>query len=158
VQALLPDPITLKLRSVKQEDDGAVLIVVAAKGFAASCPECKCPSRSVHSRYQRALKDLPWQGSTVQLRLEIRRFRCAAMECTRITFAEQLPLVARRCGRQTTRLSETLRMIGYVLGGEAGARLSKRLEMSTSPDTILRKIKNGPSADGAPLSQRERAQ
>jgi transposase len=145
VQALLPDPVSLKLRLVQQADHGAVLIVAAAKGFAASCPECKCPSRSVHSRYQRALKDLPWQGSTVQLRLEIRRFRCAAMECTRITFAEELPLVARRYGRHTTRLSETLRMIGYVLGGEAGARLSQRLEMFTSPDTILRRIKNGPS-------------
>ena len=145
VQALLPDPATLKLRSVKQEGGGAVLIVAAAKGMAASCPECKCPSRSVHSRYQRALQDLPWQGSTVQLRLEVRRFRCAVLECTRITFTEELPLVARKYGRQTTRLSETLRMIGYVLGGEAGARLSQRLEMSTSPDTILRRVKNGPS-------------
>lgn len=36
-------------------------------------------------------------------------------------------------------------MIGYVLGGEARARLSQRLEMSTSPDTILRRVKNGPS-------------
>jgi transposase len=35
-------------------------------------------------------------------------------------------------------------MIGYVLGGEAGARLSQRLEMPASPDTILRKVKNGP--------------
>jgi transposase len=144
VQALLPDPVALKLRLVQQEDQGGVLIVAAAKGLAASCPECKYPSRSVHSRYYRALKDLPWQGSTVRLRLEVRRFRCAFQECTRITFAEDLPLVARRYGRQTTRLSETLRMIGYVLGGEAGARLSRRLEMPTSPDTVLRRIKNGP--------------
>jgi hypothetical protein len=31
VQALLPDPVTLKLRSVKQEGDGAVLIVQRLK-------------------------------------------------------------------------------------------------------------------------------
>jgi transposase len=36
-------------------------------------------------------------------------------------------------------------LIGYVLGGEAGARLSQRLGMHTSPDTVLRRIKNGPS-------------
>jgi transposase len=42
-------------------------------------------------------------------------------------------------------LSETIRLIGYVLGGEGGARLSKRLGMKTSPDTILRRLKLGPS-------------
>ena len=42
-------------------------------------------------------------------------------------------------------LSETIRLIGYVLGGEAGARLSERLGMGTSPDTVLRRLKRGPS-------------
>jgi hypothetical protein len=36
-------------------------------------------------------------------------------------------MVSAKHGRQTSRLSETVRLIGYVLGGEAGARLSKRL-------------------------------
>jgi transposase len=56
-----------------------------------------------------------------------------------------LPLLVRRYGRQTNRFSETLRLIGYVLGGGAGARLSRRLGMLTSPDTVLRRLKNGPS-------------
>jgi len=73
------------------------------------------------------LQDLPWQGSTVELRLEVRRFRCRAHDCRRVTFAETLPMVSAKHGRQTSRLSETVRLIGYVLGGEAGARLSKRL-------------------------------
>jgi transposase len=42
-------------------------------------------------------------------------------------------------------LSETIRLIGYVLGGEAGARLSERLGMKTSPDTVLRRLKLAPS-------------
>ena len=58
---------------------------------------------------------------------------------------ESLPLVCRRYGRQASRLSETIRLIGYVLGGEAGSRLSGRLGMKTSPDTVLRKITLGPS-------------
>jgi transposase len=44
-------------------------------------------------------------------------------------------------------LSETVRLIGYVLGGEAGARLSKRLGMVTSADSVLRKLKVGPSVE-----------
>ena len=56
-----------------------------------------------------------------------------------------MPRVCQRYGRQTSRLSETIRLIGYVLGGEAGARLSERLGMKTSPDTVLRRLKLGPS-------------
>ncbi len=145
VQALLPDPVALKLTLVQHQDDGSVLINVTVAGFSARCPECEHPSSSIHSRYRRALKDLPWQGSSVMICLEVRRFRCATQDCTRLTFAEPLPLVASRYARQTKRLSETVRLIGYVLGGEAGARLSQRLGMHTSPDTVLRRIKNGPS-------------
>jgi transposase len=145
VQALLPDPVSLKLKLVQQQGEGRVLIVVAAAGVSARCPECEHSSQSVHSRYFRVLKDLPWQGSTVRMRLEVRRFRCGYRDCRRVTFAESLPLVVRKYGRQTNRFSETLRLIGYVLGGEGGARLSRRLGMLTSPDTVLRRLKNGPS-------------
>jgi len=147
VQALLPDPSCLKLNSVEQQDGGRVLIAAAAFGSVAYCPACHHASHSLHSRYSRALHDLPWQGSTVELRLDVRRFRCRAHDCPRVTFAETLPMVSPRYGRQTSRLSETVRLIGYVLGGEAGARLSKRLGMATSPDTVLRRLKVGPSVE-----------
>jgi transposase len=145
VQALLPDPSCLKLNSVQYQDNGRVLITAAAFSSAAYCPACHHVSHSLHSRYSRVLRDLPWQGSTVQLRLDVRRFRCRIRDCPRLTFAETLPLVSPRYGRQTSRLSETIRLIGYVLGGEAGARLSERLGMKTSPDTVLRRLKLGPS-------------
>jgi transposase len=147
VQALLPDPSCLKLNSVEHQDGGRVLIAAAAFGSVAYCPACHHASHSLHSRYSRALHDLPWQGSTVELRLDVRRFRCRAHDCPRVTFAETLPMVSPRSGRQTSRLSETVRLIGYVLGGEAGARLSKRLGMATSPDTVLRRLKVGPSVE-----------
>ena len=145
VQALLPDTSCLKLNSVKHQDGGSVLIMAAASSSVAYCPACHHPSHSLHSRYSRVLRDLPWQGATVELRLDVRRFRCRARGCARRTFAEVLPLVSPRYGRQTSRLSETIRLIGYVLGGEAGARLSERLGMGTSPDTVLRRLKFGPS-------------
>ena len=145
VQALLPDTSCLKLNSVDHQGSGQVLITAAAFSSIAYCPACHHASHSLHSRYARALSELPWQGSTVELRLNVRRFRCRARDCPRVTFAESLPRVAPRYGRQTSRLSETIRLIGYVLGGEAGARLSARLGMGTSPDTVLRRLKGGPS-------------
>lgn len=147
VQSLLPDPSCLKLNSVEHQVGGQVLIVAAAVGSVAYCPACHHASHSLHSRYSRTLHDLPWQGSTVVLRLDVRRFRCRMHDCPRVTFAEVLPVVSPKYGRQTSRLSETVRLIGYVLGGEAGARLSRRLGMATSPDTVLRKLKVGPSVE-----------
>jgi transposase len=144
LQGLLPDPSCLRLNSVEQLVS-RVCITVAATGSAAHCPDCHHASHSLHSQYWRVLRDLPWHGSPVDLRLNIRRFRCRFHDCPRGTFVESLPLVCRRYGRQTSRLSETIRLIGYVLGGEAGARLSGRLGMKTSPDTVLRRIKLGPS-------------
>jgi len=147
VQALLPDPSCLKLNSVEHRADGRVLITAAAVGSVAYCPACHHASHSLHSRYSRALVDLPWQGATVELRLDVRRFRCRAHDCSHVTFAETLPTVAVKYGRQTSRMSEAVRLIGYVLGGEAGSRLSNRLGMATSPDTVLRRLKVGPSVE-----------
>jgi transposase len=144
VQALLPDSFCLQLDSVEEQRNGRILITAAACTSAGYCPECRQASDSLHSRYSRLLRDLPWQGSRVDLRLNVRRFRCRARDCPRETFAELLPSVCRRYGRQTNRLCETIRLIGYVLGGEAGARLSERLGMMISPDTILRKLQLGP--------------
>ncbi len=146
VQALLPDTSCLKLKSVNRENGGRILILAAASSSVAYCPACQNSSHSLHSKYPRILRDLPWQGSTVELRMDARRFRCLAKDCSRVTFVERLPRVSPRYGRQTSRLAETIRMIGYVLGGEAGARLSERLGMQTSPDTVLRKLKSEPSA------------
>src|SRR5450432_2920388 len=143
VQALLPDPSCLKLNSVEHQDGGGVLIAAAAFGSVAYCPACHNASHSLHSRYSRALHDLPWQGSTVELRRDVRRFQCRTHDCPRVTVAEILPVVSPKYGRQTSRLSETVRLIGYVLGGEAGARLLSRLGMATSPDTVSSEAEGG---------------
>src|ERR1700674_3792373 len=141
VQALLPDPSCLKLNSVEHQDGGRVLIAAAACGSVAYCPACHHASHSLHSRYSRALHDLPWQGSTVELRLNVRRFRCRTHDCPRVTFTETLPVVSPKYGRQTSRLSETVRLIGYVLGGEAGARLSRRLGMRNKHHNHTHRVK-----------------
>ena len=51
--------------------------------------------------------------------------------------------------RETVRSAETLRLLGYALGGEAGARLAERLGIRTSADTMLRRLKTERAAVGA---------
>ena len=54
-----------------------VTITTSPRQKSAACPACGQPSRRVHSRHLRQLRDLPWQGRPVTVKVQARRFRCA---------------------------------------------------------------------------------
>lgn len=89
----------------------------------------------------RRLTDLPWQGRIVEIRLHARRFRCADPQCPRRIFTERLPETVQPKARRTVRLGESQLAIGFAVGGEPGSRLSDRLAMPVSGDTLLRMIR-----------------
>ena len=99
------------------------------------------PSARVHSYYTRKVADLPWHGVAVSLHLRTRRFRCKSSLCTKRIFCERLPRVVAHYGRKTVRMEDTLRLIGFLLGGEAGSRATVKLAMAASPDTLLRRVR-----------------
>jgi len=107
----------------------------------AACPRCRSDTPRVHSRYTRRLDDLPCLGRPVRLQLAVRRFVCPQPDCPRRIFAERLPGFAAPWARATDRLRQTQTDLGSSLGGEAGARLAARLAITTSPDTLLRRVK-----------------
>jgi transposase len=112
----------------------------------AICPLCGSDSRRVHGRYTRRLDDLPCLGRPVRLRITVRRFVCQQTGCPRRIFAERLPGLASPRARVTDRLRRTQAAIGSSLGGEAGSRLAARTGVATSPDTLLRRVKQLPGA------------
>ena len=116
-----------------------VVITAHAAATNVACPACGVVTRRVHSRYRRTLADLPWQGREVSWRVWVRRFRCVS--CDGRVFAEGLPGSAARKGRRTGRLARAQTGIGFATGGEPGARLSCRLAMPVSGDTVLRLIR-----------------
>jgi transposase len=132
-------PENFSLRDVKAGTN-TVAIFVQATASEAICPLCNYPSERVHSRYVRKLADLPWQGRAVRIHIEVRRFFCPVAKCPRRIFAERLPFAA-AFSRTTSRLRATHTEIGLFLGGEAGSRLARRLAVATSPDTLLRRIR-----------------
>ncbi len=140
LQALLPEPSGLQLEQVDKRDN-LIYIVVSAVLPRVPCPECNTSSSRIHSRYQRILRDLPWHGAIVRLKLQCRRFYCQSADCIRKIFTERLPKVVRHYGRQTERLQDTLAILGHALGGEAGLRLAVRIGLESSADSILRSIK-----------------
>jgi len=111
----------------------------------APCPLCGCLSGRIHSRYRRTLPDLPWNQLRVRLVLTVRKLFCDIEACTQRIFTERLPGIVAPYARRTTRLTDILRLLAFALGGEAGARLVDRLEMRTSPATLLRLIRRTPT-------------
>jgi transposase len=121
-----------------------ITIVATSDASTAACPSCGCLSQHVHSTYQRQLQDLPWQGRAVVLRVRARRFRCPDLACARRTFVEPLSGATVRRAWRTCRLGDLQRHIGLAAGGEAGARLARRLAIPVSPDTLLRLVARSP--------------
>jgi transposase len=137
---LLPDlPDLLIEQAILGEE--AITIVARLTSPAMPCPVCAQLAIRVHSRARRTLCDVPAGGRTVRLSLQVRRFFCLVSACPRKTFTEQVPALAAPSARKTARLQDTLRRIGFALGGEAGARLTAQLGMACSPDTLLRLLR-----------------
>ena len=138
-QSVLPNPQVLILDGIQLDSDGFALDVRSQR--APECPDCGKRSRSFHSSYWRWLRDLPWQGQSVRLRIRARRFRCRNPSCARKIFVERFPNVADAYARQTDRLKEIIRCVGFVSGGLPGSRLLARLAIVVSDDTVLRFVK-----------------
>jgi transposase len=119
-------------------DSPTIIIKAHTRGTSAVCPYCSQRSQRVHSYYTRTIHDLPVSEQVVCLKLCVRRFRCLNPHCIKRTFTERLPTLVAPYAQRTTRLIETLNEVGQALGGEAGARLLKKLRMHSSGDTLLR--------------------
>jgi transposase len=68
-KTLVPDAGEVVVESVKVEGRGPLLMMLRASGKQNFCPQCHRSSTRVHSRYQRKLRDLPWEGIPVRIQL-----------------------------------------------------------------------------------------
>jgi hypothetical protein len=137
---LLGLPPRLAIESVCHTSTALTVSLVSTTA-AACCPQCGVSAKRIHSRYHRTVADLPCGGRQVVLRFWSRRFFCPNSACVLRLFAERFAAVVEPYARRTTRLLHALRAIGFTVGGEAGARLTRHLHLSTSAATLLRVIK-----------------
>jgi transposase len=146
---LLPKVAGLKLGDVIIDAE-SVSFTLTSTSLPATCPICAQKTTRLHSHYTRTVADLPWSGRHVKLFLNVRKFRCPNAECPRKIFTERLPDLVEPYARKTVRLHEVLELVGFALGGEAGARLIRRLGMRASPTTLLRYIRDAEIGDYPP--------
>ncbi|WP_268920433.1 transposase family protein [Actinomadura soli] len=104
-----------------------------------TCPGCGSSSSRTHSRYRRRLADTAMGGREVTIVLQVRRLFCDERSCGRRTFAEQVPGLTVRHGRETPLLVEFLRNIAVAVAGRAGARLAGAL-CAVARSTLLRLV------------------
>jgi transposase len=132
-------------------DDDTLTLGIATTNPSACCPICGHDTWRVHSRYDRSLAEEPIFGHRVCLLMTVRRFFCSGSGCPRRIFTEPLDGFAAKHARTTQRLARTHLAIGSALGGEAGARLAGKIAVPTSPDTLLRRVKQaGVQSSGTP--------
>jgi transposase len=135
-------PITAGVRVDKIAPGTSTLhIYMTTNALGACCPLCAQRSERVHSHYPRTLTDVPWNRVAVRIHLRTRKFFCDNLACNRRVFTEPLPELAARYARKTRRFQQVLYLLGYALGGEAGARMAVELGLSVSPDTLLERVR-----------------
>jgi len=137
---LLPCLDGIRIESIANTANSIVLNL-SAVAPSACCPLCHHLSQRIHSYYRRTLADLPWNRVAVHILLRARKFYCNNPACLRRIFTEPVPELAVRYARKTTRLQEAFYLIGYALGGEAGARVAVGLGLTVSPDTLLHRVR-----------------
>ena len=126
------------------QENGTQIIKAQPAQREAICPRCQKSSSRVHSYYCRFPQDLPICDKNVRLALHVRRFRCMNEDCQQSTYTEQVPAIIIKSARKTNRLKNALVAIAFESGGEAGAKLAKKLQIEVGPDTLLRLIRNYP--------------
>ncbi|GAT71369.1 transposase [Planomonospora sphaerica] len=107
----------------------------------------------MHSSYERRLCDTAVSGQETIVHLGVLRFRCGNDDCTKTTFAEQVPGLTIRYGRHSVHLRQVLQTIALALGGRAGARLAHRLAIAVSRMTLIRLIRSLPDPQPASAPQ-----
>ena len=129
------------IRVLTAERIGGQWLISGVAGGSGVCPDCRKRSTRRYGWHERHLQDLPAQGAPVTVKLRLQRWQCQNGACTRKTFTAQLPEVAAPRARRTDWAAEVVYLFGHGVGGRPGERLSKRIGMPTSNDTILRCLK-----------------
>src|SRR5215213_470460 len=109
-------PPSLHVDALLVGDDG-LTIRVLAETTEVRCPLCGEPAERVHSHGTRMLADLPWAETPVQLQVQIRKFFCDTLTCSRRIFSERLAGIAAVAARRTDRQRDALLTIAVGNGG-----------------------------------------
>ena len=146
IETLWPETANLKVDMIEIANHK---LIVIAEGIqeTAPCPDCQGVSHRLNGHYDRHPADLACVGYAVQLKLSVPRFFCDNAGCPRRTFAAQFPAFLKPYARGTTRLKSQQQQVSFSLSAEAGSPLLQALGILTSPDTLIRLVRQAPELE-----------
>ncbi len=139
VQPVLALPEGFHVMGLEKRDEVLTVTLVSLQA-SPSCPLCGKAASRVHSNYTRRVADLPCGGQSIRLFIQVRKYFCEESTCPRKIFAERLTPFVEPFARVTKRLYQIVQIIGLAIGGRLGVRVTDRLGIQTSRQTILRRI------------------
>ncbi len=139
VKPALALPEGLEVIAIEMVDDTLTITAVSTQAHP-TCPLCSRSATRVHRCYTRQVADLPCSGQQVRLLVQVRKCFCDAPDCVRKIFVERLTPFVRPWARVTRRLYQIVQIIGLATGGRLGVRVTDRLGIETTRQTILRRI------------------
>jgi transposase len=139
VKPALALPQGLEMTGIEMIDEVLTVTLVSTQ-MSPCCPLCGTAARRVHSRYIRQIADLPCGGQYLRLLVQVRKCFCEVTTCTRKIFSERLTPFVDAFARVTRRLYQIVQVIGLATGGRLGVRVTDRLGIQTTRQTILRRI------------------
>jgi transposase len=86
------------------------------------------------------ISDLPVSGKIAKLRLQVRKFFCENLDCSRKIFTERFTEQLNSYSRRFERLNELITSMGLELGGNVAQRIGKLCYVKISASTILRLV------------------
>ena len=104
------------------------------------CPLCQTISFKIHSRYARTIDDLPVSGKLAKLKLQVHKFFCENIDCSRKIFTERFKEQLNAYSRRFERLNDLISAMGLELGGNVAHRIGKLCYVKISASTILRLV------------------
>lgn len=116
-------------------------IVLQLLTDSAFCPNCNLPSTRPHSRYTRKIQDLPINKQKVIFTLVTRKWFCDHSNCHVKIFTQRVPWLS-SYGRRTKRCEDILRTLAFSTSCLQAEKISHKLNIPVSNDTLLRIIKN----------------
>lgn len=139
VKPVLDLPVGFHLVGLEKRNDVLTVTLVLTQ-VSPCCPLCGRAARRVHSCYTRRVADLPCGGQAIRLLIQVRKYFCEETTCPRKIFAERLSPFVDPFARVSKRLFQIVQILGLATGGRLGVRVTDRVGIQTSRQTILRRI------------------
>lgn len=114
-----------------------------SQASSACCPKCQVVSTRRHSQTKRKIRDLPISEKEVYLYILLRKWFCSNEACATKIFTESIE-AAPAYHRNTVRVTNQLRELAFQSNCVQAAKLSEKLHVPVSHDTLLRLIYQTP--------------